>query len=71
MPRSRAPRNAVASAADASMSAHTEPVAVTATDIARRACDLCLARGREDGHDVDDWLQAEREFQGDKRPAAQ
>ena len=30
--------------------------------------DLYLARRREDGHDVDDWLQAERELQGDKRP---
>ena len=39
-------------------------------DIALRAFDLYLARGRQDGHDVDDWLQAERELHGD-RPAAQ
>ena len=39
--------------------------AVTANsgDVARRAYDLYVARGREDGHDVDDWLQAERELQ--------
>jgi Protein of unknown function (DUF2934) len=31
-------------------------------DIARRAYDLYLTRGSEPGHDVDDWLQAEREL---------
>lgn len=41
---------------------------VTAYDIARRAYELYLARDREDGHDVDDWLQAERELQGEERP---
>ena len=29
--------------------------------IAARAYQLYLERGREDGHDVDDWLQAEYE----------
>ena len=33
-------------------------------DVARRAYDLYLARGREHGHDVEDWLQAERELLG-------
>ena len=32
---------------------------VTDADVARRAYDLYLARGRESGHDVEDWLQAE------------
>ena len=32
------------------------------TDIARRAFELYCARGCEDGHDVQDWLQAEREL---------
>jgi hypothetical protein len=31
--------------------------------IAQRAYALYVARGREDGHDVEDWLQAERELQ--------
>ncbi len=31
-------------------------------DIAARAYSLYLDRGRQDGHDVDDWLQAEREL---------
>jgi outer membrane protein TolC len=34
----------------------------TESDIARRAYDLYLTRGCEHGHDVDDWLQAEREL---------
>ena len=36
-------------------------VTITDSDVARRAYELYLARGCEDGHDVDDWLQAERE----------
>jgi uncharacterized protein YjbJ (UPF0337 family) len=39
---------------------------VTEYDIARRAYELYLARDCEDGHDVDDWLQAERELQRDR-----
>jgi Protein of unknown function (DUF2934) len=35
---------------------------VTENDIARRAFELYCDRGREDGHDVDDWLTAEREL---------
>jgi hypothetical protein len=34
----------------------------TERDIARRAYDLYLTRGCEHGHDVEDWLQAEREL---------
>jgi DUF2934 family protein len=39
-------------------------------DIARRAYDLFLARGRKHGHDLEDWLQAERELQGALSSAA-
>jgi Protein of unknown function (DUF2934) len=31
-------------------------------DVARRAFELYCDRGCEDGHDVDDWLNAEREL---------
>jgi hypothetical protein len=31
-------------------------------DIARRAFELYCDRGRQDGHDVDDWLNAQREL---------
>jgi hypothetical protein len=35
---------------------------VTEGDIARRAFELYCARGCEDGRDIDDWLNAEREL---------
>ena len=37
-------------------------VSATDSDIARRAYELFEKRGCEHGHDVDDWLQAEREL---------
>jgi Protein of unknown function (DUF2934) len=33
----------------------------TASDVSHRAYDLYLARDCQHGHDVEDWLQAERE----------
>ncbi len=33
-----------------------------AREIERRAYELYLERGGEDGHDVDDWIRAEREL---------
>ena len=38
---------------------------VTDDDVAARAYGLYLERGGGDGHDVDDWIQAERELRGD------
>jgi Protein of unknown function (DUF2934) len=35
---------------------------LTQEEIAQRAYALYEARGREDGHDLDDWHQAEREL---------
>jgi hypothetical protein len=35
---------------------------LAATEIERRAYELFLERGGEDGHDVDDWMRAEREL---------
>jgi hypothetical protein len=32
--------------------------------IRRRAYEIYEERGREDGHDADDWLRAEAEFAG-------
>ena len=34
----------------------------TSEAIAARSYELYLARGREDGHDVEDWLAAEAEL---------
>lgn len=43
------------------------PKAAPSTDkqIAARAYELYLQRGREDGHDVEDWLAAEKELLND------
>jgi Protein of unknown function (DUF2934) len=40
---------------------------VTEHDIARRAYELYLARDHDHGHDLDDWLQAERELRDSRR----
>ena len=33
-------------------------------EIARRAYELYVARGRTDGHEMDDWIRAESELSG-------
>ena len=33
-------------------------------DIAQRAYELYEQRGRQDGHDLEDWVKAERELSG-------
>jgi hypothetical protein len=38
--------------------------------IQRRAYELYLARGREDGHDLEDWLRAEAEITNKATKAA-
>ena len=35
---------------------------ISEQEIAQRAYELYVARGGADGHDVEDWLQAEREL---------
>jgi hypothetical protein len=35
---------------------------VSSDDVARRAYDRFVSRGGKHGHDVDDWLSAEREL---------
>jgi hypothetical protein len=37
---------------------------VSEEQIAQRAFELYSARGYQDGHDVDDWFQAERDLRG-------
>ena len=34
---------------------------ITKDDVAQRTYELFLARGRVDGNDVEDWLEAERQ----------
>jgi DNA relaxase NicK len=37
---------------------------LTDLDIARRAFEIYCERGYQHGHDVDDWVRAERELKG-------
>ena len=61
----RTRREAVTMAADRPSTSPPNPSApMIDSDIARRAYDLYLARGGAHGHDVEDWLQAERELRG-------
>jgi len=41
---------------------HTKPGGPTEEEIRRRAYEIYLARGREQGHEQENWLQAEREL---------
>ena len=66
----RKSNQAVATVADRSAKVLTDGSAnVTEHDIVRRAYDLYKQRGCEHGHDVDDWLQAERELRAGSTPA--
>ena len=56
--------DAVTTAADRQSKLPNRSAQVADSDVARRAYDLYLARNREHGHDVDDWLQAERSLRG-------
>ena len=47
----------------------TIPDPAVAEQIRLRAYQLYEARGREDGRDLDDWLQAESEILGSKKTA--
>ena len=46
------------------------PSDVTERDIARRAFERYCNRGCEDGHDVEDWLNAERELRDASKSTA-
>ena len=43
-----------------------EPETLAGEEIAARAYALYLERGAVDGHDLDDWLDAERELREDR-----
>ncbi len=46
----------------ASVRQYENPVPNVEDEIRRRAYELYEQRGREDGHDVEDWLRAEEEI---------
>jgi Protein of unknown function (DUF2934) len=62
MAKSTKTDNSITTAADRPQEAPAQPAAITRGEIARRAYDLYLARGGEHGHEVEDWLQAERDL---------
>lgn len=51
-----------ATASDRAPKPPAQPATVTNSDVTRRAYELYLGRGCEHGHDVEDWLQAQREL---------
>ena len=63
MARSKTNPGATAAQTDQSPTSPAQAPTGNGRDIARRAYELYLARGCDAGHDVEDWLQAERELQ--------
>ena len=68
MAKSRKADGATVTAADRAPTSLVLSASVTDSDVGRRAYDLYLARGGEHGHDVDDWMEAERELQRPSSP---
>lgn len=64
MARASGKSNGVGTASDRTLRRAAQSRTITDAEIGRRAFDLYLARGCEDGYDVADWLQAERELNG-------
>lgn len=62
MARSKKSPGAAAAQTDQSPTSPAQAPIGNGRDIASRAYELYLARGCEPGHDVEDWLQAEREL---------
>jgi hypothetical protein len=50
------------SAGGAQRKTSAEPVSPSLEEIAQRAYEIFLARGGETGHEMEDWLQAEKEL---------
>ena len=64
MPKPRARKTATVLPIDSTSVRSAEVYTVTDSDIARRAFEIFCERGWRHGHDVEDWLQAERELRG-------
>jgi hypothetical protein len=72
MAKKRTPKanNVVAMPVSESTPTISTPTATTDRDIARRAFEIFCERGCQHGHDVEDWLQAERELRGSETAVA-
>jgi Protein of unknown function (DUF2934) len=64
MPKPRTRKTATVLPIDSASIRGAEIYTISDSDVARRAFELFCARGAEHGHDVEDWLQAERELRG-------
>ena len=64
MPKPRTRKTATIVPIDASAARSLQAAAIAESDIARRAFEIFCERGSEHGHDVEHWLQAERELRG-------
>jgi hypothetical protein len=70
-PRTRHPNNVLVMPPADAGNAMAHPIAeATQEAVALRAFHLYCERGCTDGHDLDDWLQAERELRGDATSTA-
>jgi hypothetical protein len=66
-PRRRAGTVITMPTAESNVLAENQSAVVPDHDIAHRAYELYCERGCQDGHDIDDWLQAERELRDSVR----
>jgi hypothetical protein len=64
MPKAKPRKTATVLPIDSASLRAAETYAVSDGDIARRAFEIFCERGAQHGHDVEDWLQAERELRG-------
>ncbi len=70
MAKSQPTDSSITTTANRVPKSRTLSVTIANDDIARRAHDLYLARGCEHGHDVDDWVNAERELRATSTAAS-
>lgn len=66
--RTRAPRPAGLSGELASERSQDATSIPDVAALERRAYEKFVARGREHGHDLEDWYAAERELRGERPP---
>ncbi|HEY7172940.1 MAG TPA: DUF2934 domain-containing protein [Vicinamibacterales bacterium] len=64
MPKPRTRKTATVLPIDSASMRGAEIYTVTDRDVAARAFEIYCERGSQHGHDVEDWLQAERELRG-------
>ena len=65
--RRKTAKSVITAADRSSKSLQNRSGQATDRDIARRAYELYEQRGSEHGHDIDDWLQAERDLRASVR----